>query len=262
MLHETLPYLDSNFKIIVRKETHLFGSRTVWAHWHESIEFIYVTKGQALINRNGIEQIYGPGDLIIFNSNEIHSIRYQGDSVTYHCLIVDLSICNVGPLPPHSINTDAIMILLKVIEEFTEKQINYREAVIGGIKLMQSILSRETQNYDMKHSSSRKQELVKKAIDYMYNHFQENISLEDISAALHHNKHYLCHIFKEVTGRTVLTHLNFIRCDHARSLLASGKYSVTESAYASGFSNLPHFSQTYKSLFNHTPASDIKSYYM
>ena len=255
MLLETLPYLDDNFKIIIHESTRIFDTRTVWAHWHESIELVYVVEGNVVVTRNGLESIYIPGDLIIFNSNEIHSIHYQDKTATFHSIIADLSICNLGSLPQHSVNSDAVALFLHIIDEFREKKINYKEAIIGGIKLLQSLLTREKIDYNTNQISSRKQDLVKQAISYMYIHFREDILIEDISTALHYNKYYLCHVFKEVTGRTILTHLNYIRCDYARSLLVSGKYSVTEVAYLSGFSNSPHFTQTYKNIFNRTPIS-------
>ena len=68
------------------------------------------------------------------------------------------------------------------------------------------------------------------------------------------SKSYICHTFKEVTGQTVLDYVNFLRCNHARSLLASGKYNVGESALQSGFSNLSYFSRTYRRIMGELPS--------
>ena len=57
---------------------------------------------------------------------------------------------------------------------------------------------------------------------------------------------YKRQVFKEVTRRTPVDYINFIRCNYARNLLLSGRYNVSESAEMSGFKNLSYFSKTYK----------------
>ena len=84
-------------------------------------------------------------------------------------------------------------------------------------------------------------------------------TFEEICKKFNASKYYLSHIFKEITGQTIISHLNFVRCKHAKSLLKSGNYNVSESAYKSGFNNLSYFSKTYKSIMGNLPIKDLKS---
>ena len=104
----------------------------------------------------------------------------------------------------------------------------------------------------------KKIELVRAATQYIYENYHKDISLEEIAESLNVSKYYLSHIFKEATGKTVLNHLNYVRCTNANTMLSSGKYSVSQSAFASGFSNLSYFSKTYKSVIGNSPKNDIK----
>ena len=78
--------------------------------------------------------------------------------------------------------------------------------------------------------------------------------LEDLANEAGFSKYHFARLFKEMTGQTVLNYVNFLRCNHARSLLASGKYNVGESAIQSGFSNLSYFSRTYRRMMGELPS--------
>jgi YesN/AraC family two-component response regulator len=261
MLNETLPFKNPNFKIIY-KSAHLTNSNSVLPHWHEALELLYIQEGQLRVLCNGEEKVYSPNEIVVFNSNAIHSINVYEESAVYYFLIIDLSICNIGKLPLSSSNQEIVSLFQGIQKELSSKNRNYQEATIGYIKLMLSLLSREYSENNSAEIANQKSKYVKLAIDYMTKHFQENICLDDICKATHLNKYYLSHIFKEVAGQPLMSHLNTIRCNHARTMLMSGKYSVSESAYASGFTNLSHFSQTYKKLFNGSPSNELKRYQM
>ena len=89
---------------------------------------------------------------------------------------------------------------------------------------------------------------------YEAHHHPEPFSMDSVCRETGFSKSYICHTFKEVTGQTVLDYVNFLRCNHARSLLASGKYNVGESALQSGFSNLSYFSRTYRRIMGELPS--------
>ena len=230
-----------------------------WIHWHKNPELLLVLNGQMTVSCNGITRKYEPGEVAVINSNEMHLINPIYEDTLYHCLIVDSEICNIKPLPARSSNPEVISLYHKIASELQEEKAYYREAVTGYIKAMFSLLARENSDPEDSGSSSRKMELTKAAIDYMYSNFQNELSLKEISEALNLNKYYLSHIFKETTGKTVLEHLNYIRCSNALSMLSSGNYTVTQSAYASGFTNLSYFSKTYKKIIGNSPTSDIPS---
>ena len=66
-------------------------------------------------------------------------------------------------------------------------------------------------------------------------------------------KYHLAREFKRITGQTVLTYLNALRCKKAQLLLSEGK-TVTEAAFESGFESLSYFSRTYKRIMGAPPS--------
>ncbi|ELP5185316.1 helix-turn-helix transcriptional regulator, partial [Clostridium perfringens] len=70
------------------------------------------------------------------------------------------------------------------------------------------------------------------------------------------SKYYTCRTFKEVTGKTILDYINHIRCINARNLILYNGYTISESAYKSGFNNLSYFSKTYKKYMGLLPSEE------
>ena len=107
-------------------------------------------------------------------------------------------------------------------------------------------------------NSINKIEMAKLSISYMKKNFREDITLDDIAGHIGFNKCYFCRVFKEVTGVTVITMLNTIRCEEAKHLLASTSYNISEVAERCGFSNTSYFTKIYKKITGCLPSYDIK----
>ncbi|MFP4567016.1 MAG: helix-turn-helix transcriptional regulator [Spirochaetaceae bacterium] len=52
--------------------------------------------------------------------------------------------------------------------------------------------------------------------------------------------------FREVFGTTVFGQLRNLRLEEARHLIEDGDHSVTEAAFAVGYSSLSHFARTFR----------------
>ncbi|EOU2011906.1 helix-turn-helix domain-containing protein, partial [Clostridium perfringens] len=56
--------------------------------------------------------------------------------------------------------------------------------------------------------------------------------------------------------QTILDYINHIRCINARNLILYNGYTISESAYKSGFNNLSYFSKTYKKYMGLLPSEE------
>ncbi len=258
--HNSENFYDSELKIIFHIDK-ITNKSPNFPHWHKSPELLIVTEGVLTLICDGVERNYNVGEMAIINNNKIHDMYTTGEQCCYFCLIIDNEIHNIYYefLPYKSTNYEIVHIYKKIVEELTDKQLNYKQAVTGYIKVLFSLLSREDIKLKDTVTNTRKVKLVKSVTEYMYENFTKNITLEEISTKFNTSKYYLSHIFKEITGNTIFTHLNYIRCMHAKSLLKSGKYNVAESAYHSGYSNLSYFSRTYKNIVGNLPVKDLSN---
>lgn len=96
---------------------------------------------------------------------------------------------------------------------------------------------------------------------YMTLHFKEKIDIATIAKETNLSPSYLSHVFKEVTGMTVMTFLMSYRLSQAMfSLRLRPDLQVNEVAKDAGFESNAHFSRFFKKHVGKTPVQYRKSF--
>lgn len=83
-------------------------------------------------------------------------------------------------------------------------------------------------------------------MQYLRLHFSEQLSVEKVSESAHMSKYYLCHLFRQKTGLTLMQYLYEQRLTEARSQLLHTSCSISEIAMNCGFSSSSHFCTLFK----------------
>ena len=78
--------------------------------------------------------------------------------------------------------------------------------------------------------------------------------MDRISQDLHLSKYYICHVFKKRMSIGFADFINSLRIEHACGLLAQGS-SITEAAYASGFSSIRTFNRVFSNTMGMPPSA-------
>lgn len=94
---------------------------------------------------------------------------------------------------------------------------------------------------------------IKRAIDFMREHSDEQISLNDVSREACLSACYFCRLFKKELGITYSNYLTSIRVADATRLLLGTDLSVTEICYRIGFNDLTHFERVFRRRTRMTP---------
>jgi two-component system response regulator YesN len=94
---------------------------------------------------------------------------------------------------------------------------------------------------------------MQRAVQYLYDHYAETITLEGIAEALHVSPYYLSHVFSREKKFSLFSFLSQLRMDRARELLAEGECTVKEVAGAVGFGDPNYFSKVFKRRFGSSP---------
>jgi len=250
----TLTYIDEYAKVVPK----------FTAHWHENIELLYILEGECDVITNAVKIHAVPGDIALMNSNMVHMVEATTDEVKYYCLIVDANFLNnFGINIRHTVFERCIS-----DKKTAELYLDAVKAIKGGdeyrlldLKLALLTLAvnlvkyHSDEDFSPNSHSNPKTETVKQAIEYMKDHYAEQISVDELARMLGFTKYYFCHIFNEITGSTVINHLNYVRCKNARKLILSGKCNITEAAEQSGFTNMSYFAKTYTSVIGQLPSS-------
>ena len=100
--------------------------------------------------------------------------------------------------------------------------------------------------------------IVEAAANYITEHYQEKITLDDLAEVTHINKCYLVSLFKKCTGLTPIQYLIQYRISQACILLQSD-VSITEICFMCGFQELTNFLVRFKQFTKLTPSQYRKN---
>lgn len=91
-------------------------------------------------------------------------------------------------------------------------------------------------------------------LSYINQNYNKINSIEEISETFYISKFYLCHLFKEVTGLTLIQYLNKIKIQNACNMLVNTKLSISEIGTACGFHSSMYFCKIFKQELSATPS--------
>ncbi|MDD4869103.1 MAG: AraC family transcriptional regulator [Kiritimatiellae bacterium] len=97
------------------------------------------------------------------------------------------------------------------------------------------------------------QERMNKVIQYINEHMDQSICLEDAARLVHLSTGAFSRFFHQHTARTFPAFVNELRIGRACRLLAESEMNITEIALTSGFTNLSNFNRQFFRLKKTTP---------
>jgi AraC-like DNA-binding protein len=102
--------------------------------------------------------------------------------------------------------------------------------------------------------SLREQSLAAQVIDYIDSHYADPLTNEQLSHVFSFHPVYLNRVVKSYTGRSLHQHIIGCRIRAAGELLQSGDISVSQAAASVGFSDVDHFSKSFKKVTGVAPS--------
>lgn len=100
---------------------------------------------------------------------------------------------------------------------------------------------------NMKTAKERQSEtIMEKAQTYIREHFQKDLTLDEVSRAVDISPYYFSKLFKQETGENFIEYLTKVRIGNAKELLKNQEYSIKEVCVRSGYGDPNYFSRIFK----------------
>jgi LacI family transcriptional regulator len=96
-------------------------------------------------------------------------------------------------------------------------------------------------------------DLVSEALDYVRDHIDQSLGVEDILEALDTSRSSLQRRFREALGRSPGEEIRRIRLERVRDLVLNSDMQLSEIAEASGFEYISHLCKAFKSAYGMSP---------
>lgn len=247
-------------------------------HAHNFVELAYVADGNGIHKIGGEEHQTSKGDLWLINYDVAHQfIPQNGDLLIYNCIftpayfnatlsesrnffdITDHYLLNnlYADFPTDYIyadtdpleNSQVFNIYERLLQEFTDRQIGYRDIIRAYILELLVILCRLKLQVD----SGRTQKLLD-ILEYVNTHYQEPLQAEELATSVGFSPSHFRRIFKELTGKTPNLYLQTVRIEKACALLKNDhSMSVEQIARSVGYHDIKHFYYVFKKITGSLP---------
>jgi len=109
------------------------------------------------------------------------------------------------------------------------------------------------EEYNYKALADIKNSYVKKAVQYIYTNYKNNIGLNDVAEYIDISAVYLSRLINEECEKSFSELLNNRRIEMAINLLKNGRYTVKDIAKEVGFNNCNYFFKVFKENTGYRP---------
>jgi AraC-like DNA-binding protein len=262
-------------------------------HWHEDIEFIVVTEGEMTYHVNDRCYPLGAGDGIFVNAGRLHfgaadeaasAGALKGGAppeCVFRCLRLHPSLLCAHPyienrfvnplrydnrfdalfFPAAATDWRALALeRIGALAELTRRspddaalQTQSRFYELWSLLFEQTAKSAESEKPTGQGAANREDLAVKRMIGFIHRNFSEKITLDDIAKAGLMSRSKCCRIFKQALRASVFEYLLHFRIRRSLSLLTDERMSITEVAFASGFSAASYYGEIFKRLLGMSP---------
>jgi len=95
---------------------------------------------------------------------------------------------------------------------------------------------------------------MRTVIQYIHDHYQEKLTLDELAEVAHMSKGYFCKLFHKLFTLTPMAYLINLRISQAAHLIVSTDKKLSDIALSTGFNNVNYFTIAFKKIFHCTPS--------
>ena len=182
----------------------------------------------------------------------IHSDKFSDKDILESIEITDAKMLNFPIVLANATSIESRLRLLTT--EFNVADDYYRCELLSCVFKSVLISIVRGVNSEKEYSGNRNLTLTRDIIQYIQCNYDKEISYESLSEVFYMNPVYINRIFRQNSGVSLHTFLLNYRINMAMEILRSSNISVKEIAPMVGFSDLPHFTKTFKKVTGITPS--------
>lgn len=256
-------------------------------HHHPELQLAYILEGTGDLFLGDTITSFGPGDIFMIGSNQSHLFKSDPEyfeensdknsrsiAVFFHEQSLGEGFFDISEM---SIIRHLIERANRGIKFFPEvaqqvgsriEQLLNKSGFPRFIEVI-SILHELAESNDYKYlaeissphpPSDQESKKANDVINYILNHYKEDIELETIADVANYSKAAFCRFFKQRTRKTFSQFLNEVRISQACKLLQKTDLNISQICYESGYNNISNFNRQFKKNTGLTPREYVQKY--
>jgi AraC-like DNA-binding protein len=260
-----------------RKDSH-------YVHTNDGHELYLLLKGDVSFSIDGQIHKLSPYDLLIINNKEIHRTIVHSD-IPHERIYLYFNPSIVARLNSEKLN------LLKIFEdrklgygnkidqklvresnipeyilqiyEWSKSDLPEKNAMIMSILVQLIVKVTNIFSYNELDEKIREDSSYNGKIYHILNYISANlhrkITLDELEKNFYINKYYLCHLFKKVTGFTLIEYVTYKKVTLAKDYLLKG-YAINTICMSLGFEDYSSFYRIFKKIVKISPQKYLEKY--
>jgi AraC-like DNA-binding protein len=246
-------------------------SRPVPRHWHEEYQLCFVQSGPSELKYRGRDLPTPPISLFMVHPGEVHANRcYDGFGCDYRTLFVDTELMHHAANQVYGRESGlpffptAVIFDIDLIEQYLnlhaalEHPSSSLERQSLLLDLLSGLIVRFAENRPALRSFGIERQAVKRACEYLTEHYAENISLDLLARLANLSPFHFNRVFSEQFGMPPHAFQTQLRVLRAKTLLRQG-WTISQAASETGFADQSHFTRHFKRLTVITPGQYIQN---
>ncbi len=243
------------------------------AHVHDTWSVGLVDEGHSIFRLAGRGQDVQAGQIAVIPPGAVHDCNPDVGAWTYRMFYVQDSLMRAlardisdGDGTAASMGTDAVTFdslviddaevfaALSAFQRIVARQDSHGVDALERRSAMTEAFSQLLARHAAVRETSRRDDrgAVRRVREYLADHLDAKVTLEDLSAVSGLSGYHLLRVFRAEVGLTPHQWQTQLRINHAKTLLAKGT-PIADAACATGFTDQSHFTRIFRSVTGATP---------
>lgn len=238
---------------------------------HEEWELVYIDKGTAIVQAEDIVFPLSQGEITFHKPREFHAIKATLDNppnIFVMCFTTRSPSIRFfegyKAALPKALRYHITEILENAKCTFTSLSGNICLAdspVFGGEQMIKThleqlfieLMRNSTNNAFSQVKLVTENKTVAACIEYLEQNIYGKITIGDICAKLNYSRTYLCTLFRDVTGKSIMQYYNELKTEEAKLLIKKNIYTFSEISDLLCFNTPSYFSKVFRKIARMTP---------
>lgn len=241
-------------------------------HYHDNHELYYMVKGSTTYYIGDKIFHIQQGNFAFIPKGILHKTDYEDNAKNERILLnfsdlvftnelqaIKEELCNCRVIYVEESQLPYLEGLLQNIETEYHRQDGYQSIMIN-LYITELLVQICRYKYDYKPALSGTDQTIYLISKYISTHFQEPISLKELSKEFAMSESHLSRKFKAHTGIGINEYITYVRITNGEKLLRETDLPITEVAEQCGYSDSNYFSTVFKRIKGVTPQKYGKQY--
>jgi AraC-like DNA-binding protein len=236
-------------------------------HMHDTYAIGVMESGASTCKSLGEEFTHVPGDLITIDPERVHTGEpLTADGWSYRMLYIPREVMTRAAgndtLPRFTdmgttdLELSARLARVHAMLEQGTDPLHQEEALLATLR---ALCDRHAQPTSSAEPSFASPQALHRVRDFIDAHFAEPVSLADLALIAEMSAFHLIRQFRRYYGVPPHRYLDLVRVQRAKLMLQQGA-RISDTAFATGFSDQSHLTRQFKRVLGVTPGSYAKSY--